>query len=58
MTSIIVDIPVGKKPEQYRDIFATLASGYDVEELEDFMLGLHMSKNDPTGYMPWKGFPK
>ena len=48
MTTVTIDnIPDTKKAE-YQTFFRTLVREYDLEELEDKLLWLHMSRNDES----------
>lgn len=50
MTSVIIDnIPETEKAE-YQDFFRTLVREYNLDELEDRLFGLHISKNDETSH--------
>lgn len=49
MTELVLDIPAEKK-EQYTVLFNTMAREYSVEDIEDIMLALHMSKNDAQSH--------
>lgn len=49
MSSITIEIPEVKK-SQYEVILRALVKEYSPEDIEDFMLGLHMSKNDSNTY--------
>ncbi|EKD44731.1 MAG: hypothetical protein ACD_71C00028G0003 [uncultured bacterium (gcode 4)] len=49
MSTITIDIPETKK-SQYETIFHALINEYSIEDIEDFMLGLHMSRNDSISY--------
>jgi hypothetical protein len=46
MTTVTIDnIPEAKKAE-YQSFFRILVKEYDLDELEDKLLGMHMSAND------------
>ena len=46
MTTVTIDnIPEAQKAE-YQSFFRMLVKEYDLEELEDKLLGIHMMKND------------
>ncbi len=48
MTTVTIDnIPDAKKAE-YQSFFSTLAKEYDLDELEDKLLWIHMSHNDES----------
>lgn len=49
MSTITIDIPETKK-SQYETLFRTLVREYTLEDIEDVMLGLHMSHNDTFSY--------
>ena len=47
MSSITLDIPTNKNPVYLQEVFHTLVHHYTEEDIEDIMLGLHMSQNTP-----------
>jgi hypothetical protein len=49
MTTLTLDIPAAKK-EQYTVLFTTMAREYSIEDIEDLMFSLHMSKNDEQSH--------
>lgn len=49
MSTITIEIPEVKK-SQYEILFRTLVKEYSLNDIEDFMLGLHMSHNDTISY--------
>ncbi|OIP55003.1 hypothetical protein AUK10_00170 [Candidatus Gracilibacteria bacterium CG2_30_37_12] len=49
MSTITIDIPEVKK-SQYETLFRTLVREYSLEDIEDIMLGLHMSHNDTKSH--------
>lgn len=51
MTTIALDIPASKQPQIYHELLTTLVDSYNLEEIEDFMLGLHTMKNNEQDTM-------
>lgn len=49
MTTLTLDIPETKS-KQYSALFTTMAHEYSLEDIEDLMLSLHMSRNDDQSH--------
>lgn len=49
MTTLTLDIPETKS-KQYSVLFTTMAREYSLEDIEDLMLSLHMSRNDDQSH--------
>ncbi|MDD2916884.1 MAG: hypothetical protein PHH70_03515 [Candidatus Gracilibacteria bacterium] len=47
MSTVTIDIPEAKK-SQYETLFRALVREYTLEDIEDIMLGLHMSHNNTS----------
>jgi hypothetical protein len=48
-TTLTLDIPAVQS-KQYSVLFTTLAREYSLEDIEDFMFSLHMSRNDEESH--------